>query len=245
MFARWRQENFFKYLREEFLLDALVEYRVEPDDPTREVPNPARAAADAELRAVRAEIARLQAEYGEAALDNRERRRPTMRGFKIAYSALSQQIRAAQRRVEALERTRARIPLRIPVQQREGGEVIKLATEKKHLTNLIKMLAYQAESDLLRLLAPHYKRSDDEGRTLLHTIFAATADIEVTETELRITLAPLSSAHRSRAAAALCKVLNQTATAFPGTKLLVKYQATVQEEAADAIEPAAPTPMPA
>jgi transposase len=29
MFARWRQENFFKYLREEYALDALVDYGVE------------------------------------------------------------------------------------------------------------------------------------------------------------------------------------------------------------------------
>jgi hypothetical protein len=33
MFERWRQENFFKYMREEFLLDALVDYRIEPEDP--------------------------------------------------------------------------------------------------------------------------------------------------------------------------------------------------------------------
>jgi hypothetical protein len=35
MFERWRQENFFKYMREEFLLDALVDYQIEPEDPTR------------------------------------------------------------------------------------------------------------------------------------------------------------------------------------------------------------------
>jgi len=38
MFERWRQENFFKYLSEEYALDALVEHAVVPDDPTREVP---------------------------------------------------------------------------------------------------------------------------------------------------------------------------------------------------------------
>jgi hypothetical protein len=42
MFERWRQENFFKYLREEYLIDSLVDYQVEPDDPQRSVPNPAR-----------------------------------------------------------------------------------------------------------------------------------------------------------------------------------------------------------
>lgn len=50
MFDRWRQENFFKYLREEYALDALVEYAAVPDDPTREVPNPAWAAVAAQLR---------------------------------------------------------------------------------------------------------------------------------------------------------------------------------------------------
>ncbi|MBI2835624.1 MAG: transposase [Acidobacteria bacterium] len=39
MFERWRQENFFKYLREEYALDALADYTVVPDDPraTQEV----------------------------------------------------------------------------------------------------------------------------------------------------------------------------------------------------------------
>jgi hypothetical protein len=53
MFERWRQENFFKYMREEFLLDALVDYRIEPEDPTRSIPNPERRALDKEVRAAR------------------------------------------------------------------------------------------------------------------------------------------------------------------------------------------------
>ncbi len=46
MFERWRQENFFKYMREEFLIDTLTDDEVEPDDPHRLVANPARRAAD-------------------------------------------------------------------------------------------------------------------------------------------------------------------------------------------------------
>ena len=62
MFERWRQENFFKYLREEFALDALAEHGVEPDDPAREVPNPEWARVDAQLRQAHARWDRLQAE---------------------------------------------------------------------------------------------------------------------------------------------------------------------------------------
>ena len=223
MFERWRQENFFKYMRDEMLLDALVDYQIEPDDAERDVPNPAFVALDAQRRAVRAEISRLQAEYGEAALHNPEQQRPSMRGFKIAHAPLAKNIQKQRQRLIELEQARAAVPRRIPVGQRTAGEVIKLSTERKHLTNVLKMIAYQAESDLLRAVTPHYKRAEDEGRTLLHAAFASAADFEVTPSELRVTLAPQSSAHRSKAVAALCEALNATATTFPGTTLALRY----------------------
>jgi len=224
MFDRWRQENFFKYLREEYALDALVEYATVPDDPTREVPNPAWAALDARLRQAYAQLDRLQAEYGLEALTNLEEQRRTMRGFKTAHGKLGQQIWNAWQRIEQLEKRRAGTPRRVPVQTVIEEPVVKLAPERKHLTNLIKMLAYQAESDLLRLVAPHYRRAGQEGRTLLQAALASRADLQVTETELRIVLAPQSSPHRTRAIAALCDQLNQTKTIFPGSRLRLRYE---------------------
>jgi hypothetical protein len=102
MFERWRQENFFKYMREEFLLDALIDYQIEPEDPTRTIPNPERRALDKEIRAARADLARLERKYGAAAADNAEPRRPTMRGFKIAHGRLGKQLRTARARVARL-----------------------------------------------------------------------------------------------------------------------------------------------
>ena len=223
MFDRWRQENFFKYLREEYALDALVEYAAVPDDPTREVPNPAWAALDAKLHQTHACLDRLQAEYGLEALTNLEHQRRTMRGFKTAQGKLSRKIWSAWQRVEQLEKRRAAIPRRVPVQTVRDEPVVKLAPERKHLTNLIKMVAYQAESDLLRLVAPHYRRADEEGRTLIQSALASAADLQVTRTELRVTLAAQSSPHRTRAIAALCEELNQTKTIFPGSRLCLRY----------------------
>ena len=223
MFERWRQENFFKYLREEYALDALVEYAVVSDDPAREVPNPAWASVDAQLRQTHAQLDRLQAEYGLEALTNLEQQRRTMRGFKTAQGKLSQQIWQAWQRVLQLEKRRAVLPRRVPVQSILEEPVVKLAPERKYLTNLIKMVAYQAESDLLRLVAPHYPRADEEGRTLLQAALASAADLEVTPTELRVTLAAQSSPHRTRAIAALCEALNRTNTTFPGSPLRLRY----------------------
>jgi transposase len=223
MFGRWKQENFFKYLREEYALDALVDYRVEPDDPTREVPNPRRLALDEPLREARAELARLRAEYGIKAFSNPERLRRTMRGFKNATAKVGDAIWRAIHHVRKLERRRARMPVRVPVRKAIDAPIVKLATERKHLTNLFKMVAFQAESDLLRLLAPHYPRVEDEGRTLIQSALNGTASIALTDSELRVTLAPLSSPHRSRALRAVCDELNRIPTRFPGSRLTLRY----------------------
>ena len=223
MFNRWQQEIFFKYLGEEYALDALVEYATVPDDPLREVPNPAWAAVEAQLRQAQAYLDRLQAEYGLEAITNVEKERSTMRGFKIAQGKLGQKIWNMLERVQQLEKRRNGLPRRVPVQALTKEPVVKLAPERKHLTNLIKMVAYQAESDLVRLVAPHYKRVGDEGRTLIQSALASAADLEVTDTQLQITLAPLSSAHRTRAIAKLCEELNKAHTQFPGSRLRLRY----------------------
>jgi hypothetical protein len=223
MFNRWRQENFFKYLREEYALDAWVEYAAVPDEPSREVPNPVWATVNAQLRQAQACVDRLQAQYGLEAWTHLEHQRPTLRGFKLAHATLSQKLAQAWQRVLQLEQRRAAVPRRVPVQSLTQDPVVKLAPERQHLTNLIKMVACQAESELLRLVAPHYRRVQDEGRTLIQSALAAAADLQVTQTKLRVTLAPLSSAHRSRAVEALCQKLNLTKTLFPGSRLRLRY----------------------
>ncbi len=223
MFERWRQENFFKYLRQQYALDALVDYGVEPADASRTVPNPKRRAINAELRKAYTELNLIVAAYGAEAFTNVESVRRTMRGFKIANASLGHLILEAMQRVSDLERKRAKIPTRVPVQQVTKGQVIKLSVERKHLTDLLKMVAYQAEGDLLRLVTPHYRRAEDEGRTLVQNALANTGDIEVSENGLHITIDPLSSPHRTQALVALCEHLNKTKTNYPGTNLRLHF----------------------
>jgi hypothetical protein len=58
------------------------------EEPT--VPNPAWAAADAQVRQAWADLERLQAQYGLEALTNVEHLHRTMRGFKVAQGKLGQ-----------------------------------------------------------------------------------------------------------------------------------------------------------
>lgn len=200
-----------------------LDYRIEPEDPTRTIPNPKRRALDKQIRSARTELAAIEREYGAAAADNTEQQHPSMRGFKIAHSTLGKKLRAARARLARLIEQRREVPQRVEIRDLSENAVVKLATERKHLTDLIKMVAYQAESDLLAMLRPHYARAEHEGRTLLHEIFAAAGDIRVCDKELHITLAPLSSPHRTRVAQALCDILDQTATIFPGSQLRLRF----------------------
>jgi len=224
MFERWRQENFFKYLRAEYALDALVDYQLDPANPKRTVPNPLRKDMDRKVRQAKLELQELASKYGLDAFTSVEARRRTMRGFKIAASETGRAIAAAELRVARLERHRARLPLRVPVAQVVDGVVVRLSTERKHLSNCLKMVAYQAESELAGLVAKHYHRADDEGRTLIQTALTSTADLVVTDTELEVVLAPLSSAHRTKAVSALCEELTAQAAVFPGSKLRLRYR---------------------
>ena len=221
MFERWRQENFFKYLAEEYALDALAEHDAIPDDPAREVPNPARKALDEPIRAARTELLRLQAEYGLGAFVQLEGEAGavTLRSLKNVQASLARTVRSALQRLKDLQAKRAKLPARVPVRQAVREEAKRLAPERQLLMNLIKMVAYQAESDLVAMIQPHYRRAAQEGRTLIQSALADAADLAVTDHELQVRLHPLSSLHRTRAIAALCDELNRSPVFFPGSRL--------------------------
>ena len=140
-----------------------------------------------------------------------------MRGFKIAHRDVRQQLEQAESRVQHLSEQLSKIPKRIP-----ATDLKTLKREKKSIVDSIKMSAYQIETDLLRMLQDHYRRSADEGRTLLHAAFQSPARLQVCEEELRVTIAAQSSPHRTRALADLCQELDQLDTLFPGTDLRLR-----------------------
>ncbi len=224
MFERWRQENFFKYMGEEFALDALWSYGTEAADPARDVPNPKRKQKERALREARAEVAGLERTLGAAASENEESKRPSMRGFKIANASVGKQLKKAHEKLKRLRTQLRGIPARVSASQAANGKpVVRLKTEAKRLTDVVKSVAYQAETALFRLLRPHYSRHEDEGRKLLASAMKLPGDIEVGPGELRIILQPAASPNRTRAIARLCDELNATQTVYPGTRLRLRY----------------------
>jgi hypothetical protein len=145
-------------VREEFLIDALTAYQIEPDDPNRSVPNPARKAIEKELRRMRTQLAKLRRSYAAITLDARPRRLPRTEAKK-ANEKLRTEIAQAKARLERLQAQHHALPRLVSVAEAQKGQaVVKRSTERKHLTNALKMVAYQIESDLLEVIRPHYKR---------------------------------------------------------------------------------------
>jgi hypothetical protein len=218
MFNRWRQENFFKYMRQEYALDALLEYGSEEIDPQLDRPNPLRVRADKELRQAQAQVRALERSYGEAAVQNPEAARPSIRGFKIANGSIGKAIRQAQKRIAALKQQRDSIPKRVSAVGLE-----RLPSAVRLVTDAIKMTAYQIENQLVDMIWDTYPRAAMEGHTLIVAALSSAADIEVDNGVLRVTLAAQSSPHRTRAIAGLCEALTARNAMFPGTNLRLHY----------------------
>ncbi|MFH1183576.1 MAG: helix-turn-helix domain-containing protein, partial [Chloroflexota bacterium] len=70
MFGRWQQENWFKYMGEQFALDVLVDYATEPDDPERLVVNPAWRMLGREVKTAGERLREAEAAYGRLSLSN-------------------------------------------------------------------------------------------------------------------------------------------------------------------------------
>ncbi len=219
MFRRWRQENFFKYMSENYALDALVSYDVESAEPERLTSNPAHKKLSWQIRNLRQDLADLHRRLGELEPNGKSRS-----DSKAARTALLDPIQKLQQKIEGLCKKRRQLPTRIRVSELPPESQVRLETERKTLTDIIKMMAYRVESALLALIRPDYSRADQEGRQLIQEIMHASGDMDVHANHVTITLEPLSSPHRTRVLEKLCHYLTEQHATYPGTQQLLRYQ---------------------
>jgi hypothetical protein len=224
MSSRWREENYFRYARTHFALDALDSYAAKPDDPDRKVPNPAKKTAAARIR--QAETAARAAETArDAALLELRSPAPGQAAYLTnqVINALAAPVEAARRDLDQAEQAAAAIPARIPLGTL-APDMVRLDAETKQITHVIRMAAYNAETALARALDGHYARADDEAYALIREALTTSGDIHPGNGELLIRLDPLTAPRRTQALAALCDQLNQAQARYPGTDLVLRYE---------------------
>jgi hypothetical protein len=225
MFARWCQENFFRYMREHFGLDRLVEYGTEPVPDAIQVVNPQWRKLDSQIRSQAAQRHRLQAQFGAVALSP-EPRESELQAFQQRQGELREQIESLDREIEKLKQERKDTQHHLPVKSLpEEDRFTRLRTERKHFVDTIKMIAYRAETSLASLVREHLARSED-ARALVRQIFETEVDLlpDLTANTLTLRLHHLTHAAHDQALEHLLAELNATQTIFPGTHLIMIFK---------------------
>jgi transposase len=222
--SRWREENYFRYARTRFALDALDSYAAAPDDPDRTIPNPARKTAAARVRAAEA-----AAQAAEAARDAALLQLRSPAPGQTAYlsnqviNALAAPVEAACHELEEADKAAAAVPVRVPLGEL-APDMVRLDAETKQITHAIRMAAYNAETTLARALDGHYARAGDEAYALIREALTVSGDICPGDGELLIRLDPLTAPRRTQALAALCDQLTAARARYPGTGLILRYE---------------------
>jgi hypothetical protein len=232
MFARWRQENLFKYMGQHHGLDQLVSYASGPADPDTLVPNPQRRRLDRDIAAKRRELAKLKADLGDVLLDEPRDGSRTGHGLKIAQKGAVKQLRDLEGDIAGLVAERKPMPKHVTVAELDQPrEIMKL--EHKHIVDRIKICAYNAEEWLLDRLVHHYPNRHDV-RDLLRALTRLPGRIDTTGTGVQVTLEPPDTPAHHRALAGLIDELNTYEVVYPGTDLPVTYRLAMHHSEAAA-----------
>ena len=212
--SRWTQENYFKYMREEFGLDTLADRTLEDVDLDERIVNPL-------WRLLNNAVERLRGRLGN--LHRRLAAAP--RGSEPARE-LQGEVETATRHLAGLETARKEVGhyVRVgdlPADQRPQA----LAEPLRSLLDAVRMIAYRAETRLAAALAPGLSRPET-ARTLVKALLRTDASIlpDPVAGTLRVRLLHQASQGQDAALAPLLEELNQTRTLYPGTDLRLVYE---------------------
>jgi len=225
MFARWSQENYFKYMREHYGLDKLADYSTEEIAEPMQVVNPAYRDLDGKVRSQVGKLSRMMAQFGamyfEGTLDDEE-----LVAFMRKKATLQEEIEQQKKAVEALKSARKETPRHIDIKDLPEDQKFKqLSTQSKHLIDTIKMTAYRAETAMANSLRTSMSHPD-EVRTLLSALYQTEADLlpDLEKQTLTIRLHHLANVMSDKVIEKLCTELNATETRFPRTNLIMIFK---------------------
>jgi hypothetical protein len=226
LFARWSQENFFRYMREHYSLDRLIEYGTESIPDAISVVNPQWRKLDSQIRSQTGQRHRLSARFGALALSE-DPSESELHRFKQRKGELREEIQALDLEIDKLKAIRKNTPHHVAVSSLpDEDRFTRLRTERKHFIDTLKMIAYRAESSMASLLREHLARGDDDARALLRQVFHTDTDItpDLSANTLTVRLHHLTQTAHDQAIEKLLADLNATQTVFPGTQLILVFK---------------------
>jgi len=225
LFARWSQENYFRYMRQHYGLDTLVERGTEEMPDTAFTVNPAWRKLNADVRQQHAQLKRHKTMLEAASLEQ-PISEAAVTEYQLSQGQLREQIEHLQAELDALKLQRKVAPHHVPVKDLpEEFRFTRLRSERKYFLDTVKMISYRAETSMVSIVREKMARTDD-GRALLRQIFDTEVDLvpDLLEQTLTVKLHHLTQRAHDTVIHHLCDELNATESLFPGTQLRLIYR---------------------
>jgi len=229
IFGRWCQENWFKYMMQEYALDVLVDYDVEADDPDRLVMNPAWRELDRQVKKSRQQHQRAAAKYTNLMAKQQKASKDGECGDQCGKCLTCRQqrqqaeVERCARVLEDIQRQRQATPKEARLGDVADRDPVKLSYERKLFTDTVKLCAYDIETRLFGMLAGAFVRREFEGRSLIRDSLRASGDLRVKGDVVEVHLEQLSTPRYTEALQTLCAEINALAPKLPETSIGLRF----------------------
>jgi len=233
------QENNFKYLREQFLLDALAAYDSEAIEGRLDHPNPTYTQLEKDAAKLRQARNKLLGKYAQAftgadaaaavACLLELRKDQGARGGKLSLKQRqslpkdADKLADIQRRLEHIAAELAQTPAR---ESLSAAGYRRLNRELHQFMNVVKISAYHIESAMVELLSPHYRRSEDESRSIIAAALRSSGTLKLRPGQLVIQIEPQGEPRRTRAINHLAAELTARRIRFPRSSRTIVFEPT-------------------
>ena len=228
MFARWNQENYFKYMVGEYGLDHLLEHATSGLSLSESVVNPRWRELKRQARSVQGKLdsltRRFRRTYEDLPENGEGRRYEAKKARKeellLEIGQLDADLAGLKRRLKETERKVALGSLG------EDERFAALAMDRKLFVDVVKMAAYRAETAMAFAIRKGSDSYGDEARALLGRLYGQTADIVPDPGARRLTVRiyPMAEARQCEVVRSLLLILNESETTFPGTNWTLRYE---------------------
>jgi hypothetical protein len=227
MFSRWCQENFFNYMMQHFDIDVILEYGVVEFPDTERVINPPWRQLNQQRNSLQNKLRYCRARFAEMTIHPATDDEPEKyRKWLTKKADLLEEIEKHEHQLEALKAELKDTKKHIPWGQLgDKDKFMRLLPGRKRLVDTIRMIAYRAETAMVKLITgPTVDTS--AARTLLQNLFVNEADIlpDPDNKRLIIRVHNASRQAANRALEQLFEHLNNAEVNYPGTDMRLVYE---------------------
>jgi len=229
MFARWNQENYFKYATHSFGIDCLTSNKKNSIPDTYKIPNPDYITLNQQHKSIAGKLANQKQkladkvmEIDRSGLEDEDKR---MRKYLRQKAEILENIEIYKSELLDIKLKKKEVPKRCNVTETEPGKgIFTVVNDRKQLMETIKIIGYRAEDSLAGQISPLMKKHE-EAKNLIRSIYQSNADLIVDKQnkKLYVCLHHSNFAHVDKIIQELFNLLNETQTVFPGSDLTLFY----------------------